>query len=281
MSRRRRSQSGVPTEVAFFGRATAERLAARGVSADLIAANNVLAHVPDIRDFVAGFAVLLAPEGVATFEFPHLLNLIRDVQFDTIYHEHFSYLSLTAVEAVFAATGLHRVRRRGAADPWRLAAPLRLPRRRRPSRDRAARRPARQGARRRPRPARRLSRLRAAGRGGQTRLPRLPRRGARRGQARRRLWRGGQGQHLPQRLRRRRGRRRLRLRPQPGQAGPAAARQPYPDPARRSGSPRCGPIICVVLPWNLIDEIRAQTAANRRLGRPLGRRAAATRVIAP
>jgi hypothetical protein len=98
--------NGVPTEVAFFGRATAERLAARGVSADLTAANNVLAHVPDIRDFVAGFAVLLAAEGVATFEFPHLLNLIRDVQFDTIYHEHFSYLSLTAVEAVFAATGL-------------------------------------------------------------------------------------------------------------------------------------------------------------------------------
>ncbi len=97
---------GVPTEVAFFGRATAERLVARGVSADLTAANNVLAHVPDIRDFVAGFAILLAPEGVATFEFPHLLNLIRDVQFDTIYHEHFSYLSLIAVEAAFAAGGL-------------------------------------------------------------------------------------------------------------------------------------------------------------------------------
>jgi hypothetical protein len=98
--------SGVPTEVAFFGRATAERLAARGLRADLTAANNVLAHVPDIRDFVAGFAVLLAAEGVATFEFPHLLNLIRDAQFDTIYHEHFSYLSLTAVEAAFAAVGL-------------------------------------------------------------------------------------------------------------------------------------------------------------------------------
>ncbi len=98
--------SGVPTEVAFFGRATAERLVARGLSADLTAANNVLAHVPDIGDFVAGFAVLLAAEGVATFEFPHLLNLIRDVQFDTIYHEHFSYLSLTAVETVFALAGL-------------------------------------------------------------------------------------------------------------------------------------------------------------------------------
>jgi hypothetical protein len=98
--------SGVPTEVAFFGRATAAWLSTRGVSADLIAANNVLAHVPDIRDFVAGFPILLAAEGVATFEFPHLLNLIHDVQFDTIYHEHFSYLSLTAVETVFALAGL-------------------------------------------------------------------------------------------------------------------------------------------------------------------------------
>jgi len=97
---------GVPTEVAFFGRATAQRLAAQGASADLTAANNVLAHVPDIRDFLGGFAVLLAPDGVATFEFPHLLNLIREVQFDTIYHEHFSYLSLIAVEAAFAACGL-------------------------------------------------------------------------------------------------------------------------------------------------------------------------------
>ncbi|MGO9772207.1 MAG: methyltransferase domain-containing protein [Roseiarcus sp.] len=97
---------GVPTEVAFFGRAAAERLAQRGVKADLVAANNVLAHVPDIRDFVAGFALILAPGGVATFEFPHLLNLIRQTQFDTIYHEHFSYLSLMTVETIFAATGL-------------------------------------------------------------------------------------------------------------------------------------------------------------------------------
>ncbi len=66
----------------------------------------MLAHVPDIRDFVAGFALLLKPDGVATFEFPHLLNLIRETQFDTIYHEHFSYLSLVAVEKIFAATGL-------------------------------------------------------------------------------------------------------------------------------------------------------------------------------
>lgn len=97
---------GVPTEVAFFGTETARALAARGVAADLTAANNVLAHVPAIGDFVAGFAEILKPEGVSTFEFPHLLNLIRELQFDTIYHEHYSYLSLVAVERVLAAAGL-------------------------------------------------------------------------------------------------------------------------------------------------------------------------------
>lgn len=97
---------GVATEVAFFGRETARALAARGCAADLTAANNVLAHVPDIGDFVAGFAEILKPEGVSTFEFPHLLNLIRELQFDTIYHEHFSYLSLVAVERVLEACGL-------------------------------------------------------------------------------------------------------------------------------------------------------------------------------
>ena len=96
---------GVPTEVAFFGAATGRRLAARG-RADLMAANNVLAHVPDIGDFVAAFRELLADDGVVTFEFPHLLNLIEQVQFDTIYHEHFSYLSLLAVEQVLRANGL-------------------------------------------------------------------------------------------------------------------------------------------------------------------------------
>ncbi len=100
------AERGVPTEVAFFGRETAARLAAQGWAADLTAANNVLAHVPDIADFVGGFAVLLKPQGVSTFEFPHLLALIRGNQFDTIYHEHFSYLSLLAVERVFAAAGL-------------------------------------------------------------------------------------------------------------------------------------------------------------------------------
>lgn len=99
-------KAGVPTEVAFFGVETARRIAARGRRADLMAANNVLAHVPNTRDFVGGFAELLAPEGVATFEFPHVMNLIDRVQFDTIYHEHFFYLSLFAVEKIMASAGL-------------------------------------------------------------------------------------------------------------------------------------------------------------------------------
>jgi SAM-dependent methyltransferase len=98
---------GVPTEIAFFGRETASRLVREGHAADLIAANNVLAHVPDINDFVAGFAVLLRHAGVATFEFPHLLELMAQNQFDTIYHEHFSYLSFMVVRRILAAHGLH------------------------------------------------------------------------------------------------------------------------------------------------------------------------------
>jgi SAM-dependent methyltransferase len=97
---------GVPTEVAFFGAKTAQRLRAQGEAADLLAAKNVLAHVPDINDFVQGIATLLKPQGVFTVEFPHLLNLIKEVQFDTIYHEHFTYLSLLAIERVFDRNGL-------------------------------------------------------------------------------------------------------------------------------------------------------------------------------
>jgi SAM-dependent methyltransferase len=100
------SAEGIPTEVAFFGRETAGRLVAQGHAADLIVANNVLAHVPDLNDFVAGFKILLRPAGVATFEFPHLLRLLQEAQFDTIYHEHFSYLSLLAAELILARHGL-------------------------------------------------------------------------------------------------------------------------------------------------------------------------------
>lgn len=90
----------------FFGARLAVELVSKGMSADLIVANNVLAHVPDINDFTTGIEKLLKPEGVATFEFPHLLRLIEANQFDTIYHEHFSYLSLTSVVRILGAAGL-------------------------------------------------------------------------------------------------------------------------------------------------------------------------------
>jgi C-methyltransferase C-terminal domain/Putative zinc binding domain/Methyltransferase domain len=90
----------------FFGTRLAAELRLRGLMADLMVANNVLAHVPDISDFVAGFKLLLKPFGVVTFEFPHLLRLIDSGQFDTIYHEHFSYLSFTVVNSILAAQGL-------------------------------------------------------------------------------------------------------------------------------------------------------------------------------
>lgn len=97
---------GVPTIQDFFGERLAKELVEQGKCADLMAANNVLAHVPDINGFVRGFAALLAPEGVATFEFPHLARLIEGKQFDTIYYEHYSYLSLVAVNRIFVANGL-------------------------------------------------------------------------------------------------------------------------------------------------------------------------------
>jgi SAM-dependent methyltransferase len=97
---------GIPTEIAFFGAATARRLRAAGHAPALMAANNVMAHVPDLHDFVEGFRELLAPGGVLTVEFPHLLRLIAEHQFDTIYHEHFSYFSLTTAEMVLARHGL-------------------------------------------------------------------------------------------------------------------------------------------------------------------------------
>jgi SAM-dependent methyltransferase len=99
-------ERGIPTLVKFFGVETARQLVSEGIQADLLIGNNVLAHVPDLNDFVQGMKILLKPQGTITMEFPHLLQLIERNEFDTIYHEHFSYLSFTTVETVFAAHGL-------------------------------------------------------------------------------------------------------------------------------------------------------------------------------
>ena len=96
-------EKGIETLVKFFGVEAAEQLETKG---DLILGNNVLAHVPNINDFVGGLKIALAENGIITMEFPHLLRLIELCQFDTIYHEHFSYLSLVAVEKIFSQHGL-------------------------------------------------------------------------------------------------------------------------------------------------------------------------------
>lgn len=102
-------ERGVPTVVKFFGEATARKVRAEQGAARLIVGNNVLAHVPDLNDFIAGLKVLLAPDGRISVEFPHLLNLVRQTQFDTIYHEHYSYFSLLAAARAFERHGLRVV----------------------------------------------------------------------------------------------------------------------------------------------------------------------------
>lgn len=99
-------ERGVPTLVEFFGAALAEQLVEERGTANLVLGNNVLAQVPDLNDFVAGVATLLAADGTCTFEFPHLARLLENLQYDTVYHEHFGYFSLTTIKAVFAAHGL-------------------------------------------------------------------------------------------------------------------------------------------------------------------------------
>lgn len=99
-------ERGIPTEVNFFGVKTANELVSKGIQADLLLGNNVLAHVPNLNDFVAGMKIVLKEKGVITMEFPHLLSLMEKNQFDTIYHEHFSYFSFAVVEQVFAKHGI-------------------------------------------------------------------------------------------------------------------------------------------------------------------------------
>ena len=118
---------GVKVLREFFGAPIATKLAQDGQQADLICGNNVYAHVPDINDFTSGLRIALKPGGTINLEFPHLKNMIAFNQFDTAYHEHFSYLSLTAVAQNFRGGRLARIRPRRTTDPWRLFANLWLP----------------------------------------------------------------------------------------------------------------------------------------------------------
>jgi hypothetical protein len=116
-------KKGIPTVARFFGQQTAKELASR-CRPNLLLGNNVLAHVPDINDFVEGMRILLPPEGIITMEFQHLMRLMDGNQFDTIYHEHYSYLSFLVVERIFSAHGSHDLRRGRTGHARRFAADL-------------------------------------------------------------------------------------------------------------------------------------------------------------
>ena len=133
-------EKGVPTLVRFFGAQLAKELAAEGRCADLVLGNNVLAQVPDLNDFVEGLKILLKPDGVLTLEFPHLLRLIERNEFDTIYHEHFSYFSMLTTVRILRGARAESVRCGRVDDARRLAARLRLPGRGPDARDVAAER---------------------------------------------------------------------------------------------------------------------------------------------
>ena len=253
---------------AFFDDRLAAELRRERGAADLVVGNNVLAHVPDVHGFVEGLRIVLAPGGVVTIEFPHLLRLIEERQFDTIYHEHFSYFSLLHVERLLRRARARRLRRRRAADARRLAADLRR---------------ARTGARSRPAVAALRERERAAGSAGSSAYlafdaaVRAAKRdllefliGAKReGDVDRRVRRRREGRHAAQHLRDRDGRPRLRRRPQPAQAGALPPRLAACRSTRRSACDETRPDLLLILPWNLRDEIVAQMAWRARVRLPL------------
>ena len=260
-------ERGVPTIVAFFGTAAAERLLREAGRADLIVANNVLSQAPHLNDFVAGLKMLLGPAGVLTVEFPHLMRLLEDDLFDTIYHEHYSYFSLATATRAFAAHGLTRVRPGGDLHPRRLAAPLPAPRRERDARGHRCRRRlscARAG--RRTRHARAVRSLHGADPRDEAGAARAPDPGAPRRPARRCLRRAGEGEHAAQLLRDPHRSPRLHRRPEPVQARPLHARHAHPDPRHPSKLAETRPDVIWILPWNLRAEIADQLAYTREWG---------------
>ena len=250
----------------FFGVETARDLAAEGIRASLLLGNNVLAHVPDINDFVGGLKILLAPGGVVTMEFPHLMQLMQRNYYDTIYHEHFSYLSLVSVEKIFAHHGLTlfdveeiapqggslRIYARHAED----AAPAVGPRVA-ALRDREIAYGLTSLARYRDF-AEQVYR-------SQARAPALPDRGARGGQDRGRLRRAGQGQHALELLRHQDRPPRLYGGREPDKQGRLlpGTRIPIHAPSKIMET---RPDYVLILPWNIKDEIMAQMAGIRDWG---------------
>ena len=259
-------ERGIETVVAFFGRDQADRLAAEGRRADLLVANNVLAHVPDLNDFVGGIERVLAPEGVVTIEFPHLARLMADNQFDTIYHEHFSYFSFLTARAVLLAHGLE------VFDVDELpthGGSLRVYAQRGPD----ARRPES------PRVSEMTERERALG------FDRLEGYGEFASRVMETKWRllefliecrrdgkrvagygaPGKGNTLLNYCGIRDGPARVHGRPQPVQAGTVPAGNPHPDPPPEALE-QARPDFILILPWNLKEEIVAQLDHAREWG---------------
>ncbi len=256
---------GIEIVEEFFGVALGEKLARQGKAADLTAANNVLAHVPDINDFVGGFAKLLKPQGVSTFEFPHLLNMVALNQFDTAYHEHYSYLSLTAVHRIFAANGLsvfdvEEIPTHGGS--------LRVFAQRSDTGQHVVTEAV--GAmlareKRRHEAARILHALPEAGGAREGRHRRLPDRREEEGPARGCLWRGGQGQHADEFRGHPPRSRALCGGSRGGEAGPlhAGSRIPIVEEAHLWADK---PDLVLILPWNIRAEVMEQLAGIRAWG---------------
>ena len=258
-------EAGVPTIDEFFGVALAQRVRAEFGAAHLIVANNVLAHVPDLNDFVGGFAALLARDGVATIEFPHLLRTMAGMQFDTVYHEHFSYLSLIALTPLFARHGLEIVEvtelpTHGGSLRVFVA----------PRGSRARRRERRRGARRRARGRPRTTSTTYAAFGARVAqikddfvafLLDAKRRGKRVARLRRR----GEGDHAAELRRRARRPDAVRRRQEPAQAGQRDPRRARAD-RRARPHPRRPADYVVIFPWNVEAEIRAELADVRDWG---------------
>ncbi len=239
--------------------------AAEGRRADLVLGNNVLAQVPDLNDFVEGVRILLAPGGTATFEFPHLARLIEGLQYDTIYHEHFSYFSLFTVREVFAAHGLAVVDVEELPTHGGSLRVYAAHERRSETANRGGRGAARPRGVGGATGSGLLPALRRAGQGVEADAAELLIELRRRGQAGRRLRGAGQGQHAAQLLRHPHGLPRLHGRSQPVQARALHARHAHPDPApERIAETR--PDAIVILPWNLAPEISAQLAYTAEWG---------------